>query len=180
MTPADLSGRCGRSAGAPRRRRSSATTRPRRAHSSRRTSGRCASPSSAKRTGLLTGYYEPIVDGSRFPNPEFSAPLYRRPRDLMVDGARRRAKRRRCRNRRERSAASTPRSELEPYLDRGAIEDGALDGQHLEISWIKDPLEAMTIQIQGSARVRPRRRHDAAASTTMRTTAIPTRRSDAS
>ena len=26
-------------------------------------------------TGLLTGYYEPIVDGSRFPSPEFSTPL---------------------------------------------------------------------------------------------------------
>src|SRR4051794_20467814 len=35
-------------------------------------------------SGLLTGYYEPIVDGSRFPSPEFSAPLYRRPRDLVV------------------------------------------------------------------------------------------------
>ena len=37
-------------------------------------------------TGLLTGYYEPIVDGSRFPNPEFSAPLYRRPRDILIGG----------------------------------------------------------------------------------------------
>jgi hypothetical protein len=37
-------------------------------------------------TGLLTGYYEPIVDGSRFPSPEFSTPLYRRPRDLVVAG----------------------------------------------------------------------------------------------
>src|SRR5262249_37747537 len=32
-----------------------------------------------KSTGLLTGYYEPIVDGSRFPSPEFHWPLYRRP-----------------------------------------------------------------------------------------------------
>ena len=29
-----------------------------------------------KSTGLLTGYYEPIVDGSRFPSPEFQWPLY--------------------------------------------------------------------------------------------------------
>src|SRR6266550_9119481 len=29
-----------------------------------------------KSTGLLTGYYEPIVDGSRFPSPEFHWPLY--------------------------------------------------------------------------------------------------------
>src|SRR5262245_65453051 len=32
-------------------------------------------------SGLLTGYYEPIVDGSRMPNPQFHVPLYRRPPD---------------------------------------------------------------------------------------------------
>ena len=36
--------------------------------------------------GLLTGYFEPIVAGSRFPSPEFSVPLYRRPRDLVAAG----------------------------------------------------------------------------------------------
>ena len=36
--------------------------------------------------GLLTGYFEPIVQGSRFPNPEFHVPLYRRPPDLVVAG----------------------------------------------------------------------------------------------
>ena len=33
--------------------------------------------------GLLTGYYEPIVDGSRFPTGIFKVPIYRRPRDLV-------------------------------------------------------------------------------------------------
>src|SRR5262245_22312742 len=28
--------------------------------------------------GFLTGYFEPIVQGSRFPSPEFHVPLYRR------------------------------------------------------------------------------------------------------
>ena len=36
--------------------------------------------------GFLTGYYEPIVDGSRFPSPEFHIPLYRRPPDLVAAG----------------------------------------------------------------------------------------------
>src|SRR6266851_2247495 len=36
--------------------------------------------------GLLTGYFEPVVDGSRFPGPEFHTPLYRRPPDLLVAG----------------------------------------------------------------------------------------------
>ncbi len=40
-----------------------------------------------------------------------------------------------------------------PYHDRGAIEAGALDGQKLEICWLRDPFEALAIQIQGSARV---------------------------
>src|SRR5215475_13366299 len=35
-------------------------------------------------SGLLTGYYEPIVDGSRMPNPQFHVPLYRRPSDLVI------------------------------------------------------------------------------------------------
>jgi membrane-bound lytic murein transglycosylase A len=43
---------------------------------------------------------------------------------------------------------------LVPYYDRGQILDGALDGQHLEICWIKDQMDALLIQIQGSARVR--------------------------
>jgi len=36
--------------------------------------------------GFLTGYYEPIVDGSRFPTREFPVPLYRRPPDLTMPG----------------------------------------------------------------------------------------------
>jgi membrane-bound lytic murein transglycosylase A len=36
--------------------------------------------------GFLTGYYEPIVDGSRFPTREFTVPLYRRPPDLLAAG----------------------------------------------------------------------------------------------
>src|SRR5882762_458849 len=35
-------------------------------------------------SGLVTGYYEPIVDGSRMPNPQFHVPLYRRPPDIVI------------------------------------------------------------------------------------------------
>src|ERR1700751_3538418 len=34
--------------------------------------------------GFLTGYYEPIVDGSRFPTGIFKVPIYRRPPDLVL------------------------------------------------------------------------------------------------
>jgi membrane-bound lytic murein transglycosylase A len=101
--------------------------------------------------GFLTGYYEPIVDGSRFPTREFSVPLYRRPRDLVVPGV-------------AKPAAPLPNSgkvfrqtadgELVPYYDRGEIEDGALDGQHLELCWLRSRTDALFIEIQGSAQVR--------------------------
>src|SRR5262249_21719500 len=43
---------------------------------------------------------------------------------------------------------------LLPYFTRAEIEDGALDGRHLEICWLKDPIDAFFISIQGSARIR--------------------------
>ena len=112
-------------------------------------------------SGLLTGYYEPIVDGSRIPNPEFHFPLYRRPHDLVVQGQK--AVQDQRAGQKKASAAFPNRGtvgrlndkkELEPYYDRLAIEDGALDGKQLEICYLADPFEVMSIQIQGSARVR--------------------------
>src|SRR6202046_4040548 len=100
--------------------------------------------------GFLTGYYEPIVDGSRFPTGIFKVPIYRRPRDLVPPlnstgpGFPNRGQ----------SLRRTSSGQLVPYYDRGEILDGALDGRHLEICWIKDPTEALFIQIQGCARVR--------------------------
>ena len=101
--------------------------------------------------GFVTGYYEPIVDGSRFPTPIYHVPIYRRPPDLLPpagtpDGT---------------GFPNTGQSlrrdssgTLVPYYDRAQIEDGALDGQHLELCWIKDKTDALFIQIQGSARIR--------------------------
>jgi peptidoglycan lytic transglycosylase A len=102
-------------------------------------------------TGLLTGYYEPIVDGSRFPDPEFHWPLYRRPRDLLVNGKKPAAA---GFANRATVGRINPKGQAEPYYDRRAIENGALDGQHLEICWLRDPLQAISIELQGSARVR--------------------------
>ena len=100
--------------------------------------------------GLLTGYYEPIVDGSRFPTGIFKVPIYRRPPDLVPP-----------RNsagpgfpNKGQSLRRTSRGALVPYYDRGEILDGALDGKHLEICWIKNQADALAIQIQGSARIR--------------------------
>ena len=100
--------------------------------------------------GFVTGYYEPIVEGSRFPTREFTVPMYRRPDDLVAPGER---KGEGFPNRGQ-ALRRTGDGQLVPYYDRGEIEDGALDGRHLEICWLRDPIAAFSIHIQGSARVR--------------------------
>jgi len=101
--------------------------------------------------GFLTGYYEPIVEGSRFPNPEFHVPLYRRPPDLVAAGFKPGSNP--FPNKGALIGRVNDKGEIVPYHDRGAIEGGALDGQKLEICWLRDPFEVLAIQIQGSARV---------------------------
>jgi membrane-bound lytic murein transglycosylase A len=101
--------------------------------------------------GFLTGYFEPIVQGSRFPNPEFHIPLYRRPPDLVA--AARRPGSDAFPNKGARIGGRNENNQLVPYHDRGAIEAGVLDGQKLEICWLRDPFDVLAIQIEGSARV---------------------------
>ena len=101
--------------------------------------------------GLLTGYFEPIVQGSRFPNPEFHVPVYRRPRDLVVAG--RKPGSDAFPNKGARIGRRNGKGQLVPYYDRAAIEAGVLDGQQLEICWLKDPFDLLAIQIEGSGRV---------------------------
>jgi peptidoglycan lytic transglycosylase A len=104
-----------------------------------------------EREGLLTGYFEPIVTGSRFPSPEFHVPVYRRPRDLVAVGYKLGSAA--FPNKGARIGRRNGNNEIVPYHDRGAIEAGALDGQKLEICWLKDPFDLLAIQIEGSGRV---------------------------
>lgn len=101
--------------------------------------------------GFVTGYYEPILDGSRTQTEIYTVPVYRRPSNLFVRGARE-------------SHAGLPnkgqvfrkigRRKLVPYYDRAEIEDGAIAGRGLEIVWLKNQTDLLFTQIQGSARVR--------------------------
>jgi len=101
--------------------------------------------------GFVTGYYEPILDGSRTQTDVYNVPVYRRPSNLFVRGF-------------TQDATSLPnkgqvfrkigRRKLVPYYDRGEIEDGAIAGRGLEICWLKDPTDLVFAQIQGSARIR--------------------------
>src|SRR5262249_5037426 len=100
--------------------------------------------------GFVPVYYEPFVEGSRCPTREFPVPLYRRPDDLVAPGEHKGE----AFPNRGPAFRRTQDGKLVPYYDRGEIEDGALDGRHLEICWLRDPFAVLTIQIQGSARVR--------------------------
>jgi membrane-bound lytic murein transglycosylase A len=100
--------------------------------------------------GLFTGYYEPLLHGSRTRSDQYQVPLYIRPQDLVtVDlGAFREELKG------QRIAGRVEEGSLVPYPDRRAIESGALAGRDLELIWVDDPIDAFFLQIQGSGRVR--------------------------
>ncbi|MEA2896603.1 MAG: rane-bound lytic murein transglycosylase [Bradyrhizobium sp.] len=101
--------------------------------------------------GFVTGYYEPVIDGSRTQTDVYNVPVYRRPSNLFVRGV-------------KPGAVGLPnkgqvfrkigRRKLVPYYDRAEIEDGAIAGRGLEICWLKNQTDLLFTQIQGSARVR--------------------------
>ena len=80
--------------------------------------------------GLLTAYYEPLMDAARQPGNGFNVPIYRTPAGF---GARK------------------------PWYTRQQIEtlpeaQAALQGR--AIAWLRDPVESMVLHIQGSGRLR--------------------------
>jgi len=105
--------------------------------------------SGAKGAGLLTGYYEPLIKGSRVRTAEFAVPIYRRPPDLVniVSESERGAK------------SSSPThmrmtdQGLKPFPTRAEIDQGGLAGQDLELMYFKDPVDVFFMQVQGSGRV---------------------------
>ncbi|HWM93927.1 MAG TPA: murein transglycosylase A [Thermoanaerobaculia bacterium] len=100
--------------------------------------------------GLFTGYYEPLLQGSRKRSDRYRVPLHVRPPDLvMVDLGDFREE-----LKGQRIAGRVEEGDLVPYPDRRAIEGGALAGEDLELVWVDDPVDAFFLQIQGSGRVR--------------------------
>lgn len=104
--------------------------------------------------GLLTGYYEPVVSGSRIREHAGQVALYRPPRDLVrgADGARMQAP---PGDSPAASGAGPSQRAPAPYPTRAEIEAGRLlEGQ--ELVWLDDPVEAFFLHVQGSGRVRLR------------------------
>ena len=88
---------------------------------------------------LFTGYYTPILSGSRVEGPGWRHPLFALPEDLVkgADGA----------ILGRRTAAG-----IEPYPTRRAIEaSGLLADRELELVWLGDPLDAFIAHVNGSA-----------------------------
>ena len=100
-------------------------------------------------TGMTTGYYEPLLYGSRKKSAQYQTPLYGVPDDLIVvDLA---ANYPRLKGLRLRGRLDGRR--LVPYSSRGEIrKSGHLAGK--EIVWVTDPVDAFFLQVQGSGRVR--------------------------
>jgi membrane-bound lytic murein transglycosylase A len=100
--------------------------------------------------GFVTGYYEPVIEGSREANEVYNIPVYRRPSNLFVKGF-------------SQASPDLPnkgpvyrkigRRKLVSYYDRAQIEDGAIEQRGLEIVWLKSQTDLLFAQIQGSARV---------------------------
>jgi len=99
-------------------------------------------------SGLVTGYYEPLLRGSRVRTDKYPVPIYRVPDDLVVvDLA---SVYPELANMRLRGKLHGRR--IVPYATRGEItETNTLAGQ--ELLWVDDSIEAFFLQIQGSGRV---------------------------
>ncbi len=98
---------------------------------------------------LVTGYYEPVIEGSRTKTDKFNIPIYRPPDDLTLIKA----------NAREGlpedlTAARQTEDGLKEHFTRKEIEQGALEGLGLELAWIADPVAHYSMQLQGSGRIR--------------------------
>lgn len=97
---------------------------------------------------FFTGYYEPLLDVSPVATGKFRTPIHRRPANfarvapqphLPGDGT---------------YAMRIGAGDTAPLPDRGAVMDGALDGQGLEIAYAADPIDAFFAHVQGSATLR--------------------------
>ena len=99
--------------------------------------------------GLVTGYYEPLLRGSRTRQGAYRVPLYAPPDDLLViDLA---AINPELRNLRLRGRIEGRR--VVPYFSRSEIDRGAAPVSGKELAWVDDAIEAFFLQIQGSGRI---------------------------
>ena len=96
---------------------------------------------------LLTGYYEPVVEGQLEPGGGYLYPIYRRPEELIEKKA--------GDNSGEWASKNRIGGQGVPYYSRKEIDcQGVLQGKGYELAWLKDPWERFVLHVQGSGQVR--------------------------
>jgi membrane-bound lytic murein transglycosylase A len=98
--------------------------------------------------GLVTGYYEPLLNGSRKRGGPYQTPLHKVPQDLLtvdLGSIYPELKNMRLRGRQV-------GNKVVPYPARAELaQSGALAGS--ELIWVDNPIDAFFLQVQGSGRV---------------------------
>ena len=99
--------------------------------------------------GLITGYYEPLLKGSRTSSTRFRYPLYGVPDDLLtieLSTVYPELKHMRLRGRLQ-------GKRVLPYYSRAEIESGSAALKGREIVWVENEIELFFLQIQGSGKI---------------------------
>ncbi|HEX7782454.1 MAG TPA: MltA domain-containing protein [Sphingobium sp.] len=100
--------------------------------------------------GLVTGYFEPEISGSRDRRDGYDVAVYARPRELIDVNLGLFSDALKGKTIRGKVQGST----FVPFDERSEIVGGSLAGRGLEIAWAKDPVEFFFLQVQGSGRLR--------------------------
>ncbi|MDK9706718.1 MAG: MltA domain-containing protein [Desulforhopalus sp.] len=98
-----------------------------------------------RRQMLVTGYYEPVFEGNLTKQPPFLTPIYTLPPSLVNNSEKKGEKHAGRLNQNEPSTAYWSRREIE-------TNPGLLSGY--ELAFLKDPVDAFLLHIQGSGRIR--------------------------
>jgi membrane-bound lytic murein transglycosylase A len=100
---------------------------------------------------LFTGYFEPILEGSRTKTDRFRYPLYKTPDEtVVVPGNRAEGQ-----DGQDKFVGRLHNGEVVAHFSRREIdESGILAGRGLEIAWVDDPVALFLLHIQGSGKIR--------------------------
>jgi membrane-bound lytic murein transglycosylase A len=93
---------------------------------------RVVEPDGSTPPGLLTGYYEPVLEASRIPTFSHRVPVYAPPVGVRLGG-------------------NEPPWYSRQEIDTLPAAQAALKGR--VIAWLSDPIDALILQIQGSGRL---------------------------
>jgi membrane-bound lytic murein transglycosylase A len=101
-------------------------------------------------SGLVTGYYEPLLNGSRKRSARYHVPVFGVPDDMLVIDLGEVYPE--LKNMRLRGRVDGRR--VVPYYNRAQIDSGAAPVTGKEIVWVEDSIELFFMQVQGSGRIK--------------------------